>query len=89
MSLGARGDPTGGTRPAALGEGNLLSLAAGGCGGQNTTPLFSLSLAPQVPVAWGRGKAEPQRPVPEVVYLRGRLERLQPELLPPPALRPE
>lgn len=31
------GDPTGGTRPAALGEGNLLSLAAEG---QDTTPLF-------------------------------------------------
>lgn len=61
-------------RPAGLGEGNLLSLAAGGFGGQNTTPLFSLSLASQVPVTWGRGKAEPQRPVLGVVYLRGRLE---------------
>lgn len=33
------------------GEGNLLSLTAGGCGSPDTT-LFFLPFVPQVPAAW-------------------------------------
>lgn len=81
------GGPTGGTRSAAWGEGNLLSLAALRCGGQDTTPSLPCVGTPNPPT--GGGKAEPRSPAPGVVYLRERLERLQPELLPPPALCPE
>lgn len=52
-------------------------------------PSFSLPLASQVLAARRGDKAKLQSPVPVVIYLRGRLERLQPELLLPPAQRPE
>lgn len=93
MSLRARGGGYANEGPtqAAWGEGNRLPLATLDRSDQDTTLLSpALSAPAQVPTAWGRGKAEPpESGARSRLYLRGRLERLQPELLPPPALRPE